>query len=310
MAAVISHPPLDNIIRVLYHSNGLRARDVERPCAVSFAYTASHDNTSGSRGYAFSWTTQTWAELQQRSARFSMNREYHHWFSPALRREMELLVFGSGGTRVLVFPTSMGRFYQWEDFGMLDPLRSRLEAGALQLFCVDSVDAESWYDTSRPPDARVQRHVEYDQYLTDEALPFIAAHNPNPALTTVGASFGAYHAVNFAFRHPEHVTRVLGMSGLYDVRRFADGATSDELYFNNPIEYIAHEHDPERLAALRRLDTILAIGRDDPSCGSNQALSDELWGKDIWHALRIWDGWAHDWPYWKQMIARYIDGHD
>lgn len=239
-----------------------------------------------------------------------MNREYHHWFSPALQREMELLIFGSAGTRVLVFPTSMGRFYQWEDFGMLDPLRSLLEAGAIQIVCVDSVDAESWYAKDRSPDERVHRHVAYDRYLTAEVLPFTAEHNANPALTATGASFGAYHAVNFALRHPELVTRVLGMSGLYDIRMFAEGATTDELYFNNPIEYVANEHDPARLDALRRLDIILAIGRDDPSCGSNEALSGELWSKDIWHALRIWDGWAHDWPYWRRMVSRYIDGHD
>jgi len=27
-------------------------------------------------------------------------------------------------------------------------------------------------------------------------------------------------------------------------------------------------------------------------------------------ALRIWDGWAHDWPWWKEMILKYISGHD
>ena len=69
---------------------------------------------------------------------------------------MEVLVFGHAGTRTIVFPTSLGRFYQWEDFGMIDPLRSRLEHGAIQLFCVDSVDAESWYAKWRPPDERVR----------------------------------------------------------------------------------------------------------------------------------------------------------
>src|SRR5579871_6863929 len=53
----------------------------------------------------------------------SVNREYHRWYSPALNRDMELLVFGHGGAGVLVFPTSMGRFYQYEDFGMVDTLR-------------------------------------------------------------------------------------------------------------------------------------------------------------------------------------------
>ena len=31
-----------------------------------------------------------------------MNRDYRKWWSPALSRDMELLVFGSGGTPVLV----------------------------------------------------------------------------------------------------------------------------------------------------------------------------------------------------------------
>src|SRR5262249_29265387 len=109
-----------------------------------------------------------------------MDREYHSWFSTALQREMELLVFGSGGTRVIVFPTSMGRFYQWEAFGMLEPLRSRLEAGVIQLFCVDSVDAESWYAKWRPADERVRRHVEYDRYLLEEVVPFTTQSNSSP----------------------------------------------------------------------------------------------------------------------------------
>ncbi len=36
-----------------------------------------------------------------------MNREYLRWFSPSLQRDMEMLVFGHAGARVLVFPTSM-----------------------------------------------------------------------------------------------------------------------------------------------------------------------------------------------------------
>ena len=70
-----------------------------------------------------------------------MNREHHRWYSPALRRDMELLVFGHGGTPVLVFPTSMGRFYEYEDRGMIDAVRWKLDRGELQAFCVDSVDA-------------------------------------------------------------------------------------------------------------------------------------------------------------------------
>jgi esterase/lipase superfamily enzyme len=238
-----------------------------------------------------------------------MNREYHRWHSAALDRDMELLVFGHGGARALVFPTSMGRFYQWEDFGMIAALGEHLEQGSLQLYCVDSVDEETWYGRISHPAERVRRHEQYERYLLEEVLPFSKERNENPYLIAAGASFGGFHAVNLAFRHPRVVDRVLGMSGLYDLERFI-GGFGDAVYHHNPIAYIANEHDPERLAALRHLDIILAIGRDDPSCSSNESLSSVLWSKDIWHALRIWDGWAHDWPWWRQMVTRYIGGHD
>jgi esterase/lipase superfamily enzyme len=35
-----------------------------------------------------------------------------------------------------------------------------------------------------------------------------------------------------------------------------------------------------------------------------------LWSKNIWHALRIWEGLAHDWPVWERMLQLYIGGHD
>jgi esterase/lipase superfamily enzyme len=239
-----------------------------------------------------------------------MQRQHQRWYSPFLQRDMELLVFGHAGARVVAFPTSMGRFHDWEDRGLVGALHEPLESGRLQLFCVDSVDAESWYARTAAPAERVRRHVQYDHYLLTEVLPFSARLNPEPFLIVTGASFGAYHAVNFACRHPEMVSRVLGMSGLYDIRRFMDGHYDQEFYFNNPCDFLFGEHDPERLAALQRMDIILAIGGDDPSRPSNEHLSGILWSKGVWHALRVWDGWAHDWPYWKKMLTLYIGGHD
>jgi esterase/lipase superfamily enzyme len=239
-----------------------------------------------------------------------MNREYHRWFSPSLERDMELLVFGHAGARVVVFPTSQGRFFQWEDMGMMDTLGEHLERGWIQMFCVDSVDAESWYARRRPPAARAWRHVQYDHYILNEVLPLTTRLNSNPFLITTGTSFGAYHAVNFAFRYPHLVDRTIGMSGLYDIKSFTDGYTDDNVYFNSPCDFIKNEHDPARLAALQHMDIILATGHDDSFRPNNQYLSSLLWQKNIGHALRIWDGWAHDWPWWKQMILLYIGGHD
>ena len=96
-----------------------------------------------------------------------------------------------------------------------------------------------------------------------------------------GPSFGAYHAVHFALRHSELVGRVLGMGGIYDITRFSAGFHDANVYHNNPMEYIANEQDPEL-----------------------------LWGKQVWHAVRIWDGFAHDWLVWARVLPSYIGGHD
>ena len=138
----------------------------------------------------------------------------------------------------------------------------------------------------------------------------MASVNDDPFLITTGASFGGYHALNFAMRHPALVNRTLSMSGLPDIKRLTAGWSDDAVYFQNPADFIRHEHDENRLAALRRMDIILAVGRDDSLRTSNEEFSDSLWGKGIGNALRIWDGWAHDWPYWQQMLQLYVGGHD
>ncbi|MFZ0544637.1 MAG: alpha/beta hydrolase-fold protein [Candidatus Promineifilaceae bacterium] len=223
---------------------------------------------------------------------------------------MELLIFGHGGARVLVFPTSKGRYYEWEDRGMMNALGEQIERGWLQVYCVDSVDAESWYAYWKHPGDRAWRQEQYNHYLLQEVLPLSTFLNSNPFLITVGASFGAYHAVNFALKYPHLVGRTIGLSGIYDIRRWVSGHHDDNVYFNNPVSYIPNEHDWGRLAALRRMDIILVTGQDDPLRQNTEELSGILWNKGIGNALRIWDGWSHDWPFWEQMLRLYISGHD
>ena len=223
---------------------------------------------------------------------------------------MELLLVGHGGARLLVFPTSMGRFYEWEDRGMMSALGEHLERGWVQGFCVDSVDAESWYNRGVHPHVRARRHAQYDRYILEEVLPFTSHRNANPFLITTGASFGAYHAINLAFRYPQLVGRTIGLSGLYDIRQITGGYSDETVYLHNPFEFVVHEHDPWRLEALQRMDIVLAIGHDDPNVEDSRRMSTRLWEKGIGNALRIWDGWAHDWQYWHDMIRQYIGGHD
>ncbi|NJM08135.1 esterase family protein [Candidatus Gracilibacteria bacterium] len=238
-----------------------------------------------------------------------MQRNYHQWYSPALQRSMELLIFGHGGAPVLVFPTSAGRFYEYEDFGMVRALGHQISQGWVQLVCVDSVYAESWYNYGWDTNGRMWREEQYEHYLLTEVLPLVRHLNPTPYLIATGCSFGATEALHFTLRHPGVVNRVIGLSGLYDLRRFFASYT-DAVYFHNPVDFVPNLHEQWRLDRLRETDIILVTGRDDPAAWSNDLLSQQLWGKGIGNALRLWNGWCHDWPYWQQMINTYVSGHD
>lgn len=235
-----------------------------------------------------------------------MHREYRKWFSPALNREMELLIFGHGGLPYLVFPTSMGRFYEFEDRNMVNVVRAKVEAGHIQFFCVDSVDSESWYNKSVHPGHRVWRHTQYEQYILNEVLPLIRDRNWSSALGVTGASFGAYHCVNFALRHPELVHQCIAMSGAYDVRQFLNGHFDQSAYFHCPTDFLPNLNDDTLLSRMRSMRIVLGVGDWDICLGETRRLSEILNQKGVPHWLDIWGGGrAHDWPLWQEMAQKY-----
>jgi esterase/lipase superfamily enzyme len=215
---------------------------------------------------------------------------------------MELLVFGEGGTPVLVFPTSMGRFYQWEDFGMIAHMARRIDEGWLQLWCVDSVDSESFYDRQKPPQERAARHLAYERYLTDEVVPAIHAENPVDFLITVGASFGAFHALALATRRPGIARKAIGLSGAYDSARWLGGLREGDAYFVNPLAFLPNLGDERYLEPLRGTEIAIATGSEDPNVEESRRIAETLQEKGVPASLHVWDGWAHDWPYWKEMV--------
>lgn len=236
-----------------------------------------------------------------------MNREYHKWFSPRLGRDMELLVFGHGGMPVIVFPTSMGRFYDYENRNMIGVVGDRYEQGRLQAFCVDSVDAESWYNKSVPPAQRAARHMQYDDYLVHELMPFVRARNSSPELAVTGCSFGGYHSVNFALRHPDLVSYCVSMGGAFDVHQFLNGYYDDNCYYNCPPDFLPGMNDAWYLDRYRRMRIVLATGETDICLAENRRLSGIMNAKSIPHYLDVWsEGAGHDWPWWERMAQKFF----
>lgn len=234
-----------------------------------------------------------------------MNREYHIWHSPALKRDMELLIFGHAGEPVITFPTSKGRFHDWEERGMIDAVSDRLERGDLQLFCLDSVDAESWYNQAITPEERVLRDDDYDGYLLHEVVPLVTSQNDRP-ITLAGASFGGFHTIDKGFRHPDVFAKLVSMSGAYDMSQFLDGHDSFSVYVHQPLRYLPELSDPWFLDRIHAQHIILGVPADDFLFEENEALRRLLEDKGITHCYDVWADHHHDWAAWRGMLDKHV----
>ncbi len=235
-----------------------------------------------------------------------MRREWHKWYSPRLGREMELLLFGHAGLPAIVFPSSCGRFYEFEEFGMVAALEGQVERGEVQLFCVDSVDAESWYNRNVGPRWRIARHMQYESYVLEEVVPLVRGMNWGP-LAAVGTSFGGFHALNIALRLPDVFRSVLAMSGAFDMSSFLGGYSDHDTYLHNPVQFLPNMGDGWYLDQYRRNTYVLAAGEHDICRGRTEHIAHLMRQKGIPVRLDIWgEGALHDWPVWRKMVQVYL----
>lgn len=245
-------------------------------------------------------------------SQFTMERAYHKWFSPTLERDMELLVFGKTGIPVIFFPTRSAHFYDFENWKIINALQDKIDAGQIQVYCVDSVDQESFYSKAEPS-LRILRHMQYEKYILDELIPFIKNSNPEKKLIAAGCSLGGYHAVNIAFRHPSLFSKVVGMSARYDLTitlpffdDLFDGYSDENIYFNMPNYFVPQISDPKILKQLRKMKIILVIGKEDSFLNNNEQLSDALSKIKVHHHLYLWEEEAHRPRYWREMVKLYL----
>jgi esterase/lipase superfamily enzyme len=103
------------------------------------------------------------------------------------------------------------------------------------------------------------------------------------------------------------------MSGRYDLSRQYDyypdlfnGHWDENIYFNSPSQYFPNLQDHELLQLMKRMEIILAVGKEDPFYESNRQLSESMWHKDVWNALHVWEGEAHKAKYWRQMVQQFL----
>ena len=240
-----------------------------------------------------------------------MHIEYHKWWSPSLGHDMELKVYGHAGKPVVVFPTQGGRFFEYEDFGMVEACQGSIDSGKIQIFAVDSIDGQSWTNWDSSPAQRAARHNDYDHYIVEEVAPFIRERgNHQVKCLSTGCSMGGYHSANFFFRHPDMFDALIGLSGILRLNMFVGDYMDDNIYFNSPLAYLPNMEDPWYLDQYRQSEIIVCAGRgpwDGPMVEDALALQGILQAKGVPCWIDIWgEHVSHDWPWWRQQMPYFL----
>jgi esterase/lipase superfamily enzyme len=235
-------------------------------------------------------------------------------WSPAIGANGTVVVHGHYGRPVLAFPAEGGNAWEYQDRGMTHAIGDLLDSGRVKLYCVDSFDAASWSDRSKPLEERAREHARYESWILDQVVPFI--HDDLGAaqeIATVGVSLGAYHAVNFALKRADLFPLALGLSGNYDPSSWDGwGERGAAAYFNNPLDYLEHAGG-DHLDWLRGTVSILLVcgqGQWEDTTGaleSSKRLGALLDRKQIRHELDLWGhDVPHDWPSWRAQLAHHL----
>jgi esterase/lipase superfamily enzyme len=232
-----------------------------------------------------------------------------------MRREDRdgILVFGSYGRPLLVFPAERGNRHEWERTGMIPAIAGLIVDGRVKVYCVDSWDSATWQDEWLPLEERARRHGAFEEWLVSHVAPWIHGDcGGYQEIGVTGVSMGAYHAANLTLRRGDLFPLALCFSGIYDISRLGWGEHGDGVYFNNPLDYVANLHG-DHLDWLRsRVHLQLVVGRGawEDSTGaldSTHRFASLLAGKGIPHELDVWgDDSPHDWPAWQRQIAHHL----
>lgn len=240
-----------------------------------------------------------------------MNKEYHSWHSPILGMTMPVVRYGHYGNPLLMFPTAAADCEEYERFHLIASIQHHIDSGRVKVYSIDSINKHSWMNKEIHPAERARRQVLFDAYVYEEVAPFIwnDCQTPGIRIATSGASFGAFHALNAVLKHPDRFQTTIAMSGAYDVRDFANGYYDDNIYFNNPVDYMPRMEDHNLLQQIRECSINIVTGQgrwENPE--ESRRMSDILWNKGIWNNLDLWGyEWEHDWPTWRVMLDFYIN---
>ena len=242
-----------------------------------------------------------------------MRIEYRRHYSAYLGREMEYKVYGHGGKPVIFIPCQNGRFYDFENFRMIDYWAKWIDEGRCTVFSVDSVDGSAWAAFGADNRWRTENHERWYNYVVEEFVPTVQYESGRSDILPFGCSMGAMHAANLFFRRPDLFDGVFAISGVYDSPDFFGDYMDDILYNNCPIYYLSNmPQDHYYIDMYNHRKILIVVGQgawEGPLAESTRRLEAVLHQKGIRGRFEYW-GYDvdHDWPWWFKMVEHYVPG--
>lgn len=240
-----------------------------------------------------------------------MQREVTGWYSPALDKYMDVAVYGHYGFALLLIPTADSDFLEYEHHGLIGSIQPYIDAGQLKVFCVGSINAESWMNPYMEGREKALRNQHYIDYIFREVIPFVREKTSDETpIIAAGAAFGALQAANLFFKHPDLINGIIAMSGCYDLSVYSQGYYDDNVYFNSPVHYLPNLSAEWHLCKYRQSRNIHFVSGsgdyEDPNCSRH--ISTILSSKGVAQELDIWGPeYAHEWSTWHQMMRVYLE---
>lgn len=228
--------------------------------------------------------------------------EHTDYYSHILRLSLPVEVTGHYGYPLLMFPTSQGSYTQNSDFKLTDSIRWLTDQGKIKIYNLQTLDNLSLYEKNIGPEERIRRYDLYMQFLIKEFIPYLQSVHSTHRIAVAGASFGAYHTANLAFRFPDVVSHAICLSGAFSCRSFMDGYSSDLVFYNSPREFMQNEEGWK----FRHMNIVLSTSDEDICLEPTKEMAGILASRGIpyWYDEQKWI--KHDWPLWRMVFPRFM----
>ena len=230
------------------------------------------------------------------------------WYSERLQREIGVVRWGTSGRPVLIFPSAGGDAEEIERYGLVDACGRLLAEGRVKLYSADSVAGQAMVTKEGPAGHRMWLLNQFHECVRREVVPAIHADlGQEMDVIAGGASIGAFNAVAVLCRYPDVFAAAIGMSGSYRIERFYDEASSQDLYFSAPLQFLPGLDGPQ-LDLLRARFAILASGAGRwEDVGESWQMASALGAKGIPNRVDNWGAeWDHEWTTWRAMLPQYL----